>query len=89
MCLPATLMCMTGMRRVERYSARFVAPDDPDDPNRYNPLVALCDARDEKHRAAVKHVDSLIPNELTVCEAVLPEACLDLPHKSPGSGFML
>ncbi|MBI4904605.1 MAG: type II toxin-antitoxin system VapC family toxin [Acidobacteria bacterium] len=46
------------------------------------PLVALCDARDEKHRVAVKHLDSLIPNEFAVCEAVLTEACFHLAEKS-------
>jgi predicted nucleic acid-binding protein len=46
------------------------------------PLVALCDARDEKHRVAVKHLKSLSSNEFAVCDAVLTEACFHLPHRS-------
>ncbi len=45
-------------------------------------LVALCDARDEKHGVAVKHLESLISGQLAVCDAVLTEACLHLPHRS-------
>lgn len=44
------------------------------------PLVALCDARDSKHRTAVKHLASLARNDFTVCDAVLTEACFHLPH---------
>lgn len=40
-----------------------------------SPLVALCDARDEKHRVAVRHLESLISSEFTLCEAVLAETC--------------
>jgi predicted nucleic acid-binding protein len=46
------------------------------------PLVALCDARDEKHRVAVRHLASLISSEFTVCEAVLAETCFHLPYRS-------
>ena len=46
------------------------------------PLVALCDARDEKHRVAVKHLESFGSSEFTVCDAVLTEACFHLPYKS-------
>jgi predicted nucleic acid-binding protein len=46
------------------------------------PLVALCDARDEKHRAAVKHLESLASHEFAVCDAVLTEACFHLPYGS-------
>jgi predicted nucleic acid-binding protein len=46
------------------------------------PLVALCDGRDEKHRVAVKHLESLLPNEFAVCEAVLTEACFHLPYRT-------
>jgi len=46
------------------------------------PLVALCDARDEKHRAAVKHLESLSSSEFGVCDAVLTEACFHLPYRS-------
>jgi predicted nucleic acid-binding protein len=45
-----------------------------------NPLVALCDARDEKHRIAVKHLESLRSSEFAVCDAVLAEACFHLPY---------
>jgi predicted nucleic acid-binding protein len=46
------------------------------------PLVALVDARDSRHRTALKHLASLAPAELAVCEAVLTEACFHLPHRS-------
>lgn len=46
------------------------------------PLVALCDARDSKHRTAVKHLASLADDEFAVCDAVLTEACFHLPHRS-------
>ena len=46
------------------------------------PLVALCDARDSKHRTALKHLESLAADEFAVCEAVLTEACFHLPHRS-------
>jgi len=46
------------------------------------PLVALCDGRDEKHRAAVEHLESLGSNAFAVCDAVLTEACFHLPHLS-------
>lgn len=46
------------------------------------PLVALCDARDEKHGVAVKHLESLSASEFAVCEAVLTETCFHLPYRS-------
>lgn len=46
------------------------------------PLVALCDARDEKHRVAVKHLESLAPCQLVACDAILTEACFHLPYIS-------
>jgi predicted nucleic acid-binding protein len=46
------------------------------------PLVALCDARDQKHRVAVKHLESLSTSEFAVCDAVLTEACFHLPYRS-------
>jgi predicted nucleic acid-binding protein len=46
------------------------------------PLVALCDARDSKHRTAVKHLESLSKDEFAVCDAVLTEAAFHLPHRS-------
>ena len=46
------------------------------------PLVALCDARDSKHRRALAHLESLASEQLAVCEAVLTEACFHLPHMS-------
>ena len=45
-------------------------------------LVELCDARDEKHRASVQHLDSLISSEFVVCEAVMAETCFHLPFRS-------
>lgn len=44
------------------------------------PLVAICDARDAKHGAAVKDLESLVRNDFAVCDAVLTEACFHLPH---------
>ena len=46
------------------------------------PLVALCDARDSKHRTAVRHLESLAAGEFAICDAVLTEACFHLPHRS-------
>lgn len=46
------------------------------------PLVALCDARDAKHRTAVKQLESLATDEFAVCDAVLTEACFHLLHRS-------
>ena len=46
------------------------------------PLVALCDARDSRHRTAVKQLESLADDELAICDAVLTEACFHLPHRS-------
>jgi predicted nucleic acid-binding protein len=45
-------------------------------------LVALCDARDSKHRTAVKHLEALTGDDFAVCDAVLSEACFHLPHAS-------
>ena len=44
------------------------------------PLVALRDARDRQHAAAVAHLAVLMPRGLFVCEAVLVEACFLLSH---------
>ena len=44
------------------------------------PLVALCDARDRKHAAAVSHLAASVPLGLLVCEAVLVESCFLLSH---------
>ena len=46
------------------------------------PLVAVCDARDSKHRMALKHLESLASDEFAVCDAVLTEACFHLPHRN-------
>ena len=46
------------------------------------PLVALCDARDAKHRTAVRQLQALAPNPFGTCDAVLTEACFHLPHAS-------
>jgi predicted nucleic acid-binding protein len=46
------------------------------------PLVALCDARDSKHRTALKHLEVLAAEEFAVCDPVLTEACFHLPHRS-------
>lgn len=43
------------------------------------PLVALCDSRDSKHRAAVAHLAAL-RGSLLVCSAVLAETCFHLAH---------
>lgn len=45
------------------------------------PLVALCDARDSKHRIALKHLGSLAASDFAVVDAVLTEACFHLPHE--------
>ena len=46
------------------------------------PLVALCDARDAKHRTAVRQLQALAANPFGTCDAVLTEACFHLPHAS-------
>lgn len=46
------------------------------------PLVALCDARDAKHRLAVKDLQALAAEDFATCDAVLTEACFHLPHPS-------
>ena len=46
------------------------------------PMVALCDARAAKHRTAVKVLEALSTEELSVCDAVLTEACFHLAHRS-------
>ena len=46
------------------------------------PLVALCDARDSKHRLAVQQLESLTANAFGTCDAVLTEACFHLPYTS-------
>jgi predicted nucleic acid-binding protein len=45
------------------------------------PLVALCDARDAKHRLATRHLESLAAGDFLLCDAVLTEACVHLPHQ--------
>lgn len=44
------------------------------------PLVALCDRRDGRHRAALADLAALLPSRLALCEGVLAEACFHLPH---------
>lgn len=44
------------------------------------PLVALCDARNRKHRTALKDLESFAAAQFAVCDAVLTEACFHLPH---------
>lgn len=44
------------------------------------PLVALCDPRDRRHRAAVADLAGLPTARLAVCDAVLTEACFHLPY---------
>lgn len=46
------------------------------------PLVALCDARDDKHAIAVRHARTLARGELAVLNEVILEACFHLPHPS-------
>ncbi len=46
------------------------------------PLVALCDARDSKHRMAVRHLESLAASNFLVCDAVLTETCFHLPYQN-------
>jgi predicted nucleic acid-binding protein len=46
------------------------------------PLVALCDARDARHRVALRHLEALADKPLGTCDAVLTEACFHLPHRA-------
>jgi predicted nucleic acid-binding protein len=46
------------------------------------PLVALCDARDSKHKTALKQLQALATDQFAAPEAVLTEACFHLPHRS-------
>lgn len=46
------------------------------------PLVALADGRDDKHKTAVSQLRSLVAGDLAVCDAVIAEACVHLPHPS-------
>ena len=46
------------------------------------PLVALCDAGDAQHDAAIKQLGKLASAGLCTCEAVLMEACFHLPHRA-------
>lgn len=46
------------------------------------PLVALCDARDAKHKLAVQQLELLATKGFATCDAVLTEACFHLPHNS-------
>ena len=46
-------------------------------------IVALCDKRDQYHSRAVKHLKHLtVPggDPFGICEAVVAEACVHLPH---------
>lgn len=47
------------------------------------PLVALCDERDQHHRAATREIRAFSGEAFATCEAVLAEASfhLDLPHE--------
>ena len=44
------------------------------------PLVALCDARDAKHRTAATQLRAVAGGGMAVCDAVLCETCFHLPH---------
>lgn len=46
------------------------------------PLVALCDARDAKHKLAVRQLQPLADDQFASCDAVVTEACFHLPHPS-------
>jgi predicted nucleic acid-binding protein len=46
------------------------------------PLVALCDARDGRHDAAITHLTRLAPAGLATCDAVLTEAGFHLPYRA-------
>ena len=46
------------------------------------PLVALCDARDGRHREAASDLSRLAPAHFRTCEAVIVEACFHLPYRS-------
>jgi predicted nucleic acid-binding protein len=46
------------------------------------PLVALCDARDSKHRTALRDLGSFASDQFVICDAVLTETCFLLPHQS-------
>jgi predicted nucleic acid-binding protein len=46
------------------------------------PLVALCDSRDARHAAAVKHLEALAGESFVLCAAVLTETCFHLPYRS-------
>jgi predicted nucleic acid-binding protein len=46
------------------------------------PLVALCDARHEKHQVAVRHLGLLGSSQFALCDAVLTETCFHLPYRT-------
>lgn len=46
------------------------------------PLVALCDARDAKHKTALADLETLAGEQFAICDAVLTETCFHLPHPS-------
>lgn len=46
------------------------------------PLVALCYARDARHRAALTQLKRLARAELRTVGAVLVETCFHLPHRA-------
>jgi len=51
------------------------------------PLVALCYARDSRHRTAMKHVQGLARTGLGTCDAVLVEPVVISLIERSGSGF--
>jgi len=46
------------------------------------PLVALCDARDRKHKLAVRQLQTLSDDHFATCDAIVTEACFHLPHRN-------
>ena len=46
------------------------------------PLVALCDARDSKHKTAAGHLQKLANAEFAICDAIVGEACFHLPRRT-------
>jgi hypothetical protein len=52
------------------------------------PRAPLCDAGDEKHWVAVKHLESMAASEFAVCDAVLKQTCFHLPHRQRLRGFL-
>lgn len=52
------------------------------------PLVALCDARDSWHPRAIRQLKKLASTALCTCEAVLVEACFQLPYREQRSRLL-